>query len=44
MKAITTSPVGGECSRCGRFSGGAGVEGGGEVGAEVCDGVEYDIM
>jgi hypothetical protein len=36
--AVKTPPVGGEkCSSCGRFSGGAGVEG--EVGAEV-DGVE----
>jgi hypothetical protein len=33
---IRTPPVGGEkCSCCDRFSGGAGVEGGGEVGAEV---------
>jgi hypothetical protein len=36
-------PVGGEKrSRCGRLSGGAGVEGGDEVGAEV-DGVEDKI-
>jgi hypothetical protein len=41
--AITTPPVGGEkCSRRGRFDGGAGVEGGGEVRAEV-DGIEDEI-
>jgi hypothetical protein len=36
--AIKLPPVGGEkCSRRGRFSGGAGVEGGGEVGAEIIE-------
>jgi hypothetical protein len=41
--AMKTPPVEGEkCSCCGRFSRGAGVEGGGEVGAEV-DVVEYEI-
>jgi hypothetical protein len=36
--------VGGEyCSRCGRLSGGDGVEGGGEVVAEVGDEVEDEI-
>jgi hypothetical protein len=34
--ANATPPVEGEkCSYCGRFTGGAGVKGGGEVGAEI---------
>jgi hypothetical protein len=37
----TPAVGGGKCSRCGRLSGGAGVEGGGEVGAEVED--ETDV-
>jgi hypothetical protein len=42
--AIKTPPKGGEkCSRCGRLSGGGGVDGGGEVGAEFGDGVEDEI-
>jgi hypothetical protein len=42
--AIQLPPVRGEkCSRCGRLSGGAGVDGGGEVGGEVGDGVEDEV-
>jgi hypothetical protein len=42
--AVKTPPVGGEnFSGCGRLSGGARVEGGGEVRVEVGDGVEKRI-
>jgi hypothetical protein len=43
INLLSGPPVGGEkCSRCNRLSGDAGVEGGGQVGAEV-DGVEDEM-
>jgi hypothetical protein len=44
LECYKNAPVGGEkCTCCGRFSDGAAVEDGAEVGAEV-DGVEDEIV